>query len=160
MSQTVALIIYSLQHSVSVVIERGSWVWTRFLWEIWFSPAIKNMLIVLISITAPHSFIFKMAKARESVLLCRSVKMNTNINGYHLSAGQMLPVLARPGLLDLRKCEGSGRWLHSPGGLHHTQVLCAICKFWPLTLLLLHIVCIHYKLWLFFSDSKYIQNYG
>lgn len=51
----------------------------------------------------------KMAKARESVLLCRSVKMNTNINGYHLSAGQMLPVLARPGLLDLRKCEGSGR---------------------------------------------------
>lgn len=27
-------------------------------------------------------------------------------------------------------------------------------------LLLLHIVCIHYKLWLFFSDSKYIQNYG
>lgn len=50
-----------------------------------------------------------MAKARESVLLCRSVKMNTNINGYHLSAGQMLPVLARPGLLDLRKCEGSGR---------------------------------------------------
>lgn len=70
-----------------------------------------------------------MAKVRESILLCRSVKMNTNINGYHLSAGQMLPVLARPGLLDLRKCEGSGRRLHSPGGLHHTQVLCAICKF-------------------------------
>ena len=46
-----------------------------------------------------------------------------------LPAGQMLPVLARSGLLDLwQHPRGCGR-LHSPGGLHHTQVLCSIREF-------------------------------
>ena len=46
-----------------------------------------------------------------------------------LPAGQVLPILARPGLLDLwQHPRGCGR-LHSPGGLHHTQVLCSKREF-------------------------------
>lgn len=38
-------------------------------------------------------------------------------------AGQVLPVLARSGLLDVREREGGRGRLHRPGGLHHTEVL-------------------------------------
>lgn len=43
-------------------------------------------------------------------------------------AGQVLPVLAWSGLLDVREREGGGWRLHRPRGLHHTQVLYPICK--------------------------------
>lgn len=43
-------------------------------------------------------------------------------------AGQVLPVLARPGLLDVREREGGRGRLHCPGGLHHTQILYSIRK--------------------------------
>lgn len=40
----------------------------------------------------------------------------------------MLPVLARPGLLDVRERQGGGRRLHRPGGLHHSEILYPIRK--------------------------------
>lgn len=40
-----------------------------------------------------------------------------------LFTGEVLPVLARPGLLDLWQHPGVCRGLRGPGGLHHPQVL-------------------------------------
>lgn len=40
-----------------------------------------------------------------------------------LLTGEVLPVLARPGLLDLWEHPGVCRGLRGPGGLHHPQVL-------------------------------------
>lgn len=40
-----------------------------------------------------------------------------------LFIGEVLPVLARPGLLDLWEHPGVCRGLRGPGGLHHPQVL-------------------------------------
>lgn len=40
-----------------------------------------------------------------------------------LVTGEVLPVLARPGLLDLRQHPGVCRGLRGPGGLHDPKVL-------------------------------------
>lgn len=42
--------------------------------------------------------------------------------------GQMLPVLARKRLLDVRERQGGDGGLHCPGGLHDQKILCSICK--------------------------------
>lgn len=69
------------------------------------------------------------------------------IRGCHLSPGQVLPVLAGSGLLELRQCEGGGGGLHCPRGLHHTQVLHTTRAFKAVLMQQLpivnHVVCVN-----------------
>lgn len=44
------------------------------------------------------------------------------------STGEVFPVLAGKGLLDIRECQSRHGGLHRAGGLHHSEILYPICE--------------------------------